>query len=119
MATQTANKWDEPQKIDDVMVAFPTTVTGVLLPARADVPEEFRRDRSPWCRVVGRWFFRGLNGFAVREGIDRTTALRHLKACMGSWEPKHEDKTAGVAYLMSLWCDPAMLTNEEPATDAD
>jgi hypothetical protein len=27
----------------------------------------------------------------------------HLKAIMGSFQPKHEHKTAGVAYLMSLW----------------
>jgi hypothetical protein len=39
----------------------------------------------------------------TKEGIDRSVAMRHLKCIMSSWEPQHEHKTAGVAYLMSLW----------------
>ena len=39
----------------------------------------------------------------IKQGISLSLALRHLGACLSSWEPKHEHKTAGVAYLMSLW----------------
>lgn len=31
---------------------------------------------------------------------------RHISACLGSYEPKHEHKIAGVAYLLSLWFEP-------------
>jgi len=37
------------------------------------------------------------------DGIDQNKALRHIKAILGSFEPKHEHKEAAAAYLLSLW----------------
>ena len=107
------NKWSKPQDIDRITAVFPASVQGKLLPVRPDVPDEFRsqwHSRShPWCGPVNDWFSNGLDTsrFVAKEGIDAEKAWRHLGACMRSFEPKHEDKIAGVAWLMSLWFGPA------------
>ena len=58
-------------------------------------------------RLAKDWFFRGakLGKLTPKNGIDAQAAIRHVRYCMGSWEPKHEHKEAGCAYLLSLWFD--------------
>lgn len=74
-----------------------------LLPQMDDIPEEFRKRSSKWNELIGQWFFKGLKKLEVnpREGVDRSKALAHVKACLSSFEPKHEHKVVGCAYLMS------------------
>lgn len=98
-----------PVEISDVLLAFPAHVVGSLLPKWEDMPEEFRRERSEWCTLVNDWFHCGLKDDKVpkvKPEFDEMLVWRHLKACMGSFEPAHEHKVAGVAYLMSLWMQP-------------
>lgn len=106
MEATTDNRWSQPVEVSDAQVAFPANLER-LLPPMNEIPEELRyRSGTAWNRIVGRWFFTGLRGrFVWKEGIDGEAAMRHLRACMGSWEPKHEHKEAGVAYLLSLWAD--------------
>lgn len=74
-----------------------------LLPSYNEIPDEFKNDRNKWVKVVSDWFFYGLKNaqWKPKEGIDTQKALRHVKAIMGSWEPNHEHKEAGCAYLLS------------------
>lgn len=96
-----------PVEISDVLLAFPAHVVGSLLPKWEDMPEEFRRQNNEWTRMADKWFCCGLDPVPeVKEGIDPKKVWRHLKACMGSFEPAHEHKIAGVGYLMSLWLKP-------------
>lgn len=76
-----------------------------LLPEYSTLPGNFRSGNDPFTPLVNKWFFSGLEKKAlkVKEGIDESDAWRHMKAIMGSFEPSHEHKTAGVAYLMSQW----------------
>lgn len=82
-----------------------------LMPLYEDIPEEFRDDSSKWCRVVSRWFSSEFDIHGPRlglvlhakEGINYESAIRHCKSILRSFEPKHEEKIAGVAYLASLW----------------
>lgn len=108
----------EPKQIDGVGLAFPTSVEG-FLPDYVDVPDEFKnRHSNKWTKIFSRWFYSGLpkgTQFKWKDGIDGNIAIRHLKYCMGSWEPKHEHKEAGVAYLMSLWLDDVVIPEEQPA----
>lgn len=103
-----------PQAITDIQLAFPAGVLD-LMPSMADIPEDFRLDRGdarPWIKFQQQWFFHGLpkgTTFRVRDGIDRTAALRHLSAIQGSWAPSHEHKQAAVAYLASLWFEEVPL----------
>lgn len=94
----------KPKQISDVELAFPAHVIGTLLPTWDAIPVEFRERRSPWYRVVEDIFGGRFEGdVETVDGIDAKLAGRHLRACLSSYEPKHEHKIAGVAYLMSLW----------------
>lgn len=101
----TVTTW-EPQEISDLDIAFSTNVNH-LMPAYRDIPDDFKSSSNPYVRLVAKWFFGGLKGdeFRAKSGVDKGKAIRHLKAILNSFEPAHEHKEAGVAYLMSLWFD--------------
>ena len=98
-------------EVSDAAVAFPTTTP---LPAWEDLTEDFQRGRGeaePWHRIVSKIFFEGgrLSDFGLtpKDGVDVNKAMRAILVCLGSWEPKHEHKTAGVAFMLSEWFDAA------------
>lgn len=100
--------WSKPKGADALAVAFPANVVGSLLPEWDEVPEEFNvqyRRGTGFASVVSDLFYKGGKLPQVKKGIDQKKAYSQLRACIGSWEPKHEHKIAGVAYLMSLWCE--------------
>lgn len=92
------------QEVTDIQIALGGAAMR-LLPAMSHIPQQFKEDGNPWVKLTNQWFGKGLNAasFRAKEGVDKTKALRHLKAIMSSFEPKHEHKIAGVAYLMSEW----------------
>lgn len=96
--------WSVPQAVSPVEMVFPARVAH-LMPEYDDIPEEFRRGRSPWNDLQATWFFEGIADaeFYPAEGIDTQAAFTHAKAIQGSFEPKHEHKEAAVAYLLSRW----------------
>jgi hypothetical protein len=78
-------------------------VKGILPPMSA-IPDEFDGGSNPWVRWQSQWFFKGLTRYPVpKEGIDLKAAMANLSCIQRSFEPKHEHKQAGVAYLASLW----------------
>lgn len=103
-----AERWAKPAKVDKATAIFGPSRISEFLPRRDDLPEDFRRQRNDWCDFVQSWFFKGTDdsAFVPKPGIDKTQALGHLSACMRSFEPKHEHKISGVAYLASLWFEP-------------
>lgn len=96
----------EPKEIDDATFAFPASVRD-LMPAYDEIPDDFKYERggsSPWVRWQKRWFYDGLYAIPVpKPGIDANKAMRHLSVIQRSFQPKHEHKSAAVAYLASLW----------------
>lgn len=107
----------KPVNLTAVEVAFPATVVGRLLPLWDDIPQEFKNDKLDWCGFVNRWFACGCFFVPkVKKGFDNNEVWKHLKACMCSFEPSHEHKVAGVAYLMSLWLEPLPENWRERAT---
>jgi len=105
----------QPKEVSDVDMAFGGKISK-LMPSYEKIPDEFKRSSSKWGRIVAEWFFSGLpkgTEFIAKDGIDRAKALRHVKAILGSFEPKHEHKEAGCAYLLSLWFDDVKV----PETD--
>lgn len=102
--------FSKPHTISEVDLAFPAKVVGVLLPRMQDIPEEFKKvpSHNKWIQAFNHLFFKGAKeGMTLvgKKGIDAEKAYRHITACMRSFEPKHEHKEAGVAYLMSLWLE--------------
>lgn len=106
-----------PKAVSALDVAFPTSIDG-FLPPYAEIPAEFKRHSgTDWNRIMAQWFYSGLpkgTKFVPREAIDELAALKHLQYCLGSWEPKHEHKEAGVAYLMSLWFERVEMPQAQP-----
>ena len=97
-------KWDKPQDVTKFDVVFGPKRIETLLPAMNEIPAEFHEFNNPWQKIVSGWFFSGLNPIpSAKEGIDQNKALAHIASVLGSFEPKHEHKSAGCAYLMSLW----------------
>lgn len=103
--------WTQPRIVSDATHAFPANVIGVLLPPKNNIPKEFFDCNNKWTSLANDWFFCGIakSRFIPKENIDLYTALKHLSACLRSYEPQHEHKEAGVGYLMSLWFDESTL----------
>lgn len=75
-----------------------------ILPPYSEIPDEFKRGSNPWAEWQGEWFYSGLKKLPTpKAGIDLDLAMKNLACVQGSFEPKHEHKQAGVAYLASLW----------------
>jgi hypothetical protein len=94
-----------PKVLSDVEVMFPASISD-LMPPMKSIPEEFlRRSTNKWSQLFNDWFYRGIRNLKLtpKENIEINVALRHIKAIMGSFEPKHEHKEAAVAFLMSEW----------------
>ena len=92
-----------PIEINDVDIAFGGKAMKIL-PPYDGIPDEFKRASNPWVKWSGDWFFKGLDRYPVaNDGIDLRLAMRNLSAVQRSFEPKHEHKEAGVAYLASIW----------------
>ena len=93
----------DPKEVSDLDLAFPGDILEQgLLPAWEDVPEELKEESS-WPAFVARMFYGDVGWPKVKEGVDGVKAKRHIMGCLRSFQPKHEHKIAGVAWLMSQW----------------
>ena len=93
-----------PKEVSDVDIAFGGRAME-LLPLMDEIPDEFQKDSNQYNRFISKIFYNGSKGLEVipHPGIDTKMAFRHLAAILKSYEPKHEHKIAGCAYLSSLW----------------
>jgi hypothetical protein len=104
-----------PQSVPDTALAFGGDMKE-LLPPISEIPEEFHDFRNPWSQFQSHWFYRGLPATTQvepHEDIDLNQAFRHLQAIQKSFEPEHEHKTAGVAYLASLWLKRVVVPTDD------
>lgn len=96
----------KPREITGIDLAF-GTMEMELLPKWTDIPESFRdmNDESKYSKLVSDWFFGGLESLSgvPKEGIDPQLAFKNIKAILRSFDPKHEHKQAGCAFLLSEW----------------
>lgn len=100
--------------ITDLDMAFGTTRH---LPAMESIPSEFKSGRNIYIETVEA-IFAGTampNGeMTIVEGVDPHGLNRFIRAHLSSWEPKHEHKIAGVAYLLSQLCTIVPPPTEQP-----
>jgi hypothetical protein len=86
------------------------------MPKFDTLPEEFRRDRHPTCDAISDWFFSGAkpfpNGitigkrtFTAKAGVDSNKAIAAIRSVLCSFEPKHEHKVGGCAFMLNEWFD--------------
>jgi hypothetical protein len=107
-----------PQPVTQADLAFGARDLKKLLPDWDQLPKEFRdrwSSHTGWCGFVSTWFYDGMKGVTMipKKGIDPDMAMKHIGAILRSWEPSHEHKTAGCAYLLSIWFDDAVNEKKE------
>lgn len=106
--------------IKDVEIAFGTTK---LLPPFENIPEEFKKGNIYSATVDALFAGAPLPDAELkfRPKFDDPEApaalVRCVRAHLRSWEPKHEHKIAGVAYMASLVCEIEALPGKEPASE--
>ncbi len=95
---------EDVKSITDIEMAFGTTR---FLPPMESIPKEFvsLNSKSPYVRVANA-LFAGVGlpedmEIEIMDGISPQDLNRFIRAHLCSFEPKHEHKIAGVAYLMS------------------
>lgn len=93
-------------EFSDVDAIFPTDT---CLPPWETLDEEYQRNSHPCCKIASTLFFNGGRledfGLTPKAGVDKGKAIRALGVCLGSFEPKHEHKIAGVGFLLNEWFD--------------
>lgn len=80
------------------------------MPKYSDIPDDFYRKNQKYVDFVSSWFFGGKSKEEIarltpKEGVDKNKALAAIKAILCSFEPKHEHKEAGAAFLLAEWFD--------------
>ena len=94
---------DHPKETDRILRAFPADVIGEYLPEQDKIPKEFW-EGNEWTTIAGKWFAGMIDEnseFHAKEGIDAEVAFWHCKTVLGSYQPKHQHKIAGVGFLLS------------------
>lgn len=99
------------QEVNNLDIAFGGKMNE-LLPPYEEIPDEYKDGHTKWNKLFNDWFFGGLTelNLTPKEGVVRNKALSHIRAIMVSFEPQHEHKEAGVAYLMSEWFEDVQWT---------
>lgn len=98
--------------ISDVDVAFSTDR---FFPAPADIPADFYRGNA--YTDIPDALFAGVTppagDIVFNDGIVPDALLRCVMAHLGSFTPRHEDKIAGIGYMISLCC--TVTPDDSPA----
>ena len=104
----------EVQKVTPIDIAFGAKAME-LMPKYDDIPKEYKHGDTKWNKLFNDWFFIGLLSLSLttKPSIDKVEALAHLQTIMGSFEPPHEHKEAGIAFLMSEWFEDAEWTTKK------
>jgi hypothetical protein len=100
------------QKVTGVDMAFPTFKTDKTLLAEAR-ERGFYHGHTEYNKLFSTLFYTG-GKIAFKDGLDeefKKNAWSYCRSFMGSWEPKHEEKEAICAMLMSE------LLHPEPSKD--
>ncbi|WP_058830751.1 hypothetical protein [Paenibacillus polymyxa] len=105
------SSFEKPQTVSVSDLTFGGDMK-ILLPPLDLIPKEFQESRTDWNKLITTWFFQGLSSFDCKPkpGIDRKQAMGHVKAILGSWEPRHEHKEAACAWLLSKWFEEPIYT---------
>lgn len=114
MAVRSGDLFGTPSPVTGLDCAFGGSMQK-LLPPWKDIPDEYKRGHTKWNSVVSRWFFSGLpkgTQFVAKPGINENAAKAHLRAILVSFEPKHEHKEAGCAYLLSKFFEDVEVPND-------
>src|SRR3990167_761866 len=90
-------------EFDDLTVAFGASNSDYL--TCEQMGDDFYGDRNKFTDVAKKLFFNGGRledyGLTLKPEIDKTKAMRAVRALLGSWAPKHEIKIGTVGFALS------------------
>lgn len=92
---------EDVASITQLELAFGTTR---FLPAEDAIPQEFYSARNIYVQIITAIFLGGAipdGEITIHDGIEAETLNRFIRAHVASFEPRHQHKIAGVAYLLS------------------
>jgi len=95
----------KPIEVTNLDIAFGGKAMKIL-PAYSAIPGDFKRESNKWNSFISRWFFNGLSKNdwpKPKPEVSGKLAMLNIQACLADFEPKHEHKIAGAAYLASQW----------------
>jgi len=102
----TKFNWPKKDKIDE---AFPTTNTHPELLAEAKL-RGFYNGHTKYNDLFSKLFYSG-GKVKFKANIDetfKTAAWLYMRSFIGSWSPKHEEKEAICALILSELCEPEL-----------
>lgn len=105
--------FDYPE-ITGLDIAFSTEGTNPALLEEAKERGFYGNMHNPYCRLFSQLFFSG-GKVEFKEGLDETFKVKawsYCRALMGSFSPKHEEKEAVCAMLMSELLEPELVDVE-------
>lgn len=104
---------EQVSAITDVDQAFGSTK---LLPPFDQIPAEFRQSQNIYHRIASSMFY-GTDmpdgEVTIHEGFGQDNMVKCIRAHLCSFEPKHEHKMAGVAFMISR------MATVEPGSQAE
>ena len=89
--------------VTELDLTFPTHQCNEKLLKYA-IEQGFHKTTNPYNRAVSTLFFNGGSVIKLNDVSDEdfSKVMRYFKALIGSYAPKHENKTAECAWLLSL-----------------
>jgi hypothetical protein len=78
---------------------------GTFLPKPEWIGERSSWLNSSWGHLADALFAGKPPDLSCSMEHDDQLVSRHVHVCLGSYEPSHQDKIAGVAFLLAVWMD--------------
>lgn len=106
-----SEKFAHPKKdITNLDLAFGPGNIAEFLPPHSEIGKEFSSTGNKANQFISGWFCKGIDeqtmkNMVAKQGIDKVLAMAHIKVILTSFEPKHEHKISGCAYLLDAWFD--------------
>ena len=106
-------KWLRPQPVTIWDMAFGPPDINEYCPTWVEIPDTFQKETQEsikWHEIVNAIFFCGAKAIKVTlksgmDGVTQAQVLQHCSTVLHSFDLSHERKVAGMAYLLSLWCE--------------
>lgn len=104
------------EKITNVEMAFGATA---LLPKMENIPDDFSEENKEdelYFKIVNALFYNTSlpqGNVEFKEGFEPEKVICVIRAHLASWDPKHEHKTIGVAYMLKCMCTITPINKKE------
>lgn len=103
-------------KFNNADMAFGASNYRQYMPAMSEIPAY--ENKKKYEDLASNIFFNGFDASSLvpKPNVNKSDALRHIRAILASFEPKHEHKIAAVAFFFYEWFEPINF-NPQPVKE--